>query len=209
MRVRDIEVHDITLEYEDWIAYQLDHYYGPCRRTVYLVHANNGLIGLGEGGTRESDETIDSYIGTNPFDWIGDETSIGLGTAMYDLMGKSAGVPVYKLFGQKHRSWVPVGSWTVSTHPTRMAEAVERYAALGYTWLKFHLSPFENVFEQTDAMEAVAPPGFKIHYDFTMGERMTTCRTCSSGYRSTGSPAASRIRCRVGISRVTSSCASD
>ena len=28
--------------------------------------------------------------------------------AMYDLMGKAAGVPVYKLFGQSHRSWVPV-----------------------------------------------------------------------------------------------------
>ena len=88
---------------------------------------------------------------------------------MYDLMGKAAGVPVYKLFGQKYRSWVPVGSWTVSTHPKRMAEAVERYAAQGYTWLKFHLSPFENVIDQTEAMQAVAPEGFRVHYDFTMG----------------------------------------
>jgi L-alanine-DL-glutamate epimerase-like enolase superfamily enzyme len=87
---------------------------------------------------------------------------------MYDLMGKAAGVPVYKLFGQKYRSWVPVGSWTVSTHPKRMAEAVQRYSAAGYTWLKFHLSPFENVFDQLDAMQAVAPEGFKIHFDFTM-----------------------------------------
>ena len=47
-------------------------------------------------------------------------------------MGQAAEVPVYKLFGQKHRSWVPVGSWTVSTHPKRMAEAVERYAEMGY-----------------------------------------------------------------------------
>ena len=88
---------------------------------------------------------------------------------MYDLMGQAAGVPVYQLFGQKTRSWVPVSSWTVSTHPQRMAEAVERYAAQGYTWMKFHLSPFENVFDQTEAMEAVAPKGFRIHYDFTGG----------------------------------------
>ena len=119
-------------------------------------------------GGPEPQETIDQYIGSNPFDWIGDETSLGLGTAMYDLMGQAAGVPVYKLFGQKYRSFVPVGAWTVSTHPQHMAEAVTRYAAQGYTWLKYHLSPFENVFDQTEAMQAVAPPGFKIHYDFTM-----------------------------------------
>ncbi len=168
MKVTKIEVHPITLEYVDWIAYQLTHFYGPITRTVYVVHTDNGLVGLGESGSPESQEVIDGYIGTNPFDWVGDEISLGLGTAMYDLMGQYAGVPVYKLFGQKYRSWVPVGSWTVSTHPHLMAETVEQYAAQGYTWLKYHLSPFENVMDQTEAMQAVAPEGFKIHYDFTM-----------------------------------------
>ena len=168
MKVTEIEVHPITLEYVDWIAYQLNHFYGPITRTVYVVHTDNGLVGLGESGSPESQEVIDGYIGTNPFDWVGDEVSLGLGTAMYDLMGQYAGVPVYKLFGQKYRSWVPVGSWTVSTHPHLMAETVEQYAAQGYTWLKYHLSPFENVMDQTEAMQTVAPEGFKVHYDFTM-----------------------------------------
>ena len=168
MKVTEIEVHPITLEYVDWIAYQLNHFYGPITRTVYVVHTDNGLVGLGESGSPESQEVIDGYIGTNPFDWVGDEVSLGLGTAMYDLMGQYAGVPVYKLFGQKYRSWVPVGSWTVSTHPHLMAETVEQYAAQGYTWLKYHLSPFENVMDQTEAMQTVAPGGFKVHYDFTM-----------------------------------------
>jgi L-alanine-DL-glutamate epimerase-like enolase superfamily enzyme len=167
MKITEIEVHDITLEYCDWTAYQLNHYYGQIYRTIYVVHTDSGLVGLGEGRFREPEEIIDRYRGSNPFDWFGDETSLGLGTAMYDLMGKAAGVPVYKLFGQKYRSWVPVGSWTVSTHPSRMAEAVTTYAAQGYTWMKFHLSPFENVFDQTEAMQQVAPEGFRIHYDFT------------------------------------------
>ncbi|MSO23599.1 MAG: hypothetical protein EXQ58_10185, partial [Acidobacteria bacterium] len=169
LKIADIEVHDITLDYEDWIAYQLNHFYGPSHRRIYVVHTNTGLEGLGEGDSREPEEIIKKYIGTNPFDWVGDETSLALGIAMYDLMGKAAGVPVYKLFGQKYRSWVPVGSWTVSTHPKRMAEAVLKYAARGYTWMKYHLSPFENVIDQLDAMQAVAPEGFKIHFDFTMG----------------------------------------
>lgn len=168
MKITEIEVHEITLEYVDWIAYQLNHFYGPAKRTVYVAHTDDGLTGLGEGGTTELEEVIDRYIGTNPFDWIGDETSLALGTAMYDLMGKAAGVPVYKLIGQQVRSWVPVGSWTVSTHPDRMTEAVREYSERGYTWMKYHLSPFENVMDQTEAMQAVAPEGFRIHYDFTM-----------------------------------------
>jgi gluconate/galactonate dehydratase len=168
MKITEIEVHDITLPYVDWIAYQLNHYYGPTHRTVYVAHTDTGLMGLGESGRREPQETIGRYLGTNPFDHVGDEDSLGLGTAMYDLMGQAAGVPVYKLIGQKYRSWVPTGSWTVSTHPDRMAEAVREYSSQGYTWMKYHLSPFENVIDQTEAMQAVAPEGFRIHYDFTM-----------------------------------------
>ena len=127
MKISEIEVHEITLRFHDWIAYQLNHYHPPTRRAVYVVHTDDGLVGLGEGGSRpEPQEVIDQYLGTNPFEWIGDETSLGLGIAMYDLMGQAAEVPVYKLFGQQHRSWVPVASWTVSTHPSRMAEAVTR-----------------------------------------------------------------------------------
>jgi L-alanine-DL-glutamate epimerase-like enolase superfamily enzyme len=167
--ITDIEVHSVAVEYVDWMSYQLSHFYGPWdRRTVYVVHTDNGLIGLGEG-SKESEEVIKKYIGSSPFDWIGDEASLGLGTAMYDLMGKSAGIPVYKLFGQKYRSWVPVSSWTVSTHPRRMSEAVKKFSARGFTWMKFHLSPFENIIDQLEAIQAVAPKGFKIHFDFTMG----------------------------------------
>ena len=169
MKVTEIETHEITLEYVDYLAYQLYHYNsGPTKRTIYIAHTDNGLIGLGEGG-RTTPEMLEQYIGTNPFDWMGDETSLALGTAMYDLMGKAAGVPVYKLFGQKYRSWVPAGSWTVSTHPKLMAETVQEHAVRGYTWMKYHLSPFENVIDQTEAIQEVAPPGFKIHYDFTGG----------------------------------------
>lgn len=169
LRVTEIEAHEIMVPYKDWIAYELNHYYGPTRRTIYVVRTNSDLIGLGESGSRESDAVLAQYIGTNPFDWIGDETSLGLGIAMYDLMGQAAGVPVHKLFGKKYRSWVPAASWTVSTHPRRMASAVQKYAARGFTWMKYHLSPFENVIDQMEAMQAVAPRGFRIHHDLTMG----------------------------------------
>ncbi len=169
LQITKIDVHEITVPYDAAVAYELNHYYGPNRRTVYVAHTNNGLVGLGESHSREPQCVVDRYLGTSPFDWVADETSLGLGTAMYDLMGQSAGVPVYKLLGQKYRSWVPAAAWTVSTAPQRMANSVRRYAAQGYTWMKYHLSPFENVLDQLDAMQAVAPKGFRIHLDFTMG----------------------------------------
>ena len=88
MKITEIEVHEITLEYQDFLAYQLNHYYGPIRRTVYVARTDTGLEGLGESGRREPQDVIDPYIGTNPFDWVGDETSLGLGTAMYDSDGE-------------------------------------------------------------------------------------------------------------------------
>ena len=168
MRVTDIEVHRVTLPYDSARADELIRYHDLTGRTIYIAHTDSGLTGLGESEGVEREEVLARYIGSNPFDWIGDESSLGLGTAMYDLMGKAAGVPVYKLFGQKHRSWVAVAAWTVSTHPDRMANAVQAFARQGHRWMKFHLSPFENVIDQTEAMQAVAPQGFKIHYDFTM-----------------------------------------
>ncbi|MDP7276976.1 MAG: mandelate racemase/muconate lactonizing enzyme family protein [Planctomycetaceae bacterium] len=169
IRVESIKVHKIQTRYHDWIHHELQHFYGPSKRVVYQVKTNNGLVGLGESGSLESEAVRKSYIGTNPFDHIGDMKSLGLGTAMYDLMGRAAGVPVHKLFGPRQRRWVKVGSWTVSADPAHMARAVKEYSRRGYTWLKFHLSPFENIFDQLEAMQKVAPPGFKVQFDLTMG----------------------------------------
>ena len=70
MKVTDIEVHTISTEYADWEAYQLNHYYGPRTRTIYVVHTDDGKVGLGEGSTL-SQEVIDQYMRTNPFEWVG------------------------------------------------------------------------------------------------------------------------------------------
>ena len=67
MRVTEIEVHEITLEQQDWIRYPLEHYGNYDSRRIYVAHTDDGLYGLGEGG-REAPEIIDQYLGTSPFD---------------------------------------------------------------------------------------------------------------------------------------------
>ena len=138
IRVTDIEKYEIHPDYVDWLHYELNHFYGPTKRSVYVVHTDKGLQGLGEG-RNEPDEVLEKYIGTSPFDWVGDETSIPMAKAMYDLMGKAAGVPVYKLFGQRYRRWVPFSSWTVSTHPPHMGGS--RSEVLGHGLQLDEVSP--------------------------------------------------------------------
>ena len=95
--ITGIEEHEVNPNYRDWLLDEINRYQGPRSRTVYVVHTNKGLHGLGEGSPEKPD-VREKYIGTSPFDWVGDETSIPMAKAVYDLMGKAAGVPVYKLF---------------------------------------------------------------------------------------------------------------
>ena len=68
MRITDIEIHPITLEFNDRHADSLMHFHGSSGlvRSIFIVHTDNGLQGLGEG--RATPEVVERYIGTNPCD---------------------------------------------------------------------------------------------------------------------------------------------
>ena len=90
----------------------------------------------------------------------------GLCGALYDVMGKYLGVPAYKLMGQKVRDGVAVAAWTRPAAPAQFREEVQRAIAQGYTIFKMHTAEIHDVMEQTRVVEEVAPPGFRLHYDF-------------------------------------------
>ena len=70
---------------------------------------------------------LQSYVGTSPFDHVADTVDLGLGTAMYDLMGKATGRPVHKLLGTQARRFAPVASWFNATSPVPIAEVVKLF----------------------------------------------------------------------------------
>ena len=174
MKITEIEKHEICPPLRDWNcdALTLFHDTNFSYRTIYVVHTDDGLEGLGEQGGRErggENEWIERVIGTNPCDWLASTSlPIWLAPAIYDLVGKHNDVPAYKFFGPKARSRVPVSSWTVSQTPSKMAEEAQHAVEQGHTWLKFHTSHFHNMVEQTAAVQEVVPPGFKLHYDLNM-----------------------------------------
>ena len=169
MRITEIEIHEILLPFHDYNATWLFRYQGidTQLRTVYIVKTDIGLEGYGESwGPAQKKDQFAMYVGTDPFDWIADPQNLAINMAVYDLMGKYLGIPTWKLFGPRVRAWVPVAAWTMSQPPAAMAEEVRNVSRRGYRWMKYHVDVFQNVVDQTAAMQQVAPRGFKVHYDF-------------------------------------------
>jgi L-alanine-DL-glutamate epimerase-like enolase superfamily enzyme len=177
MRITDIETHEVAIPFQDFNAETLFRYHGVGiqLRTIYIAKTNTGLEGIGESWGRSYLKPSDlaRYIGTDPFDWLGETEHLPIDMALYDLMGKHLEKPAWKLIGPKLRDWVPVGAWTVSQAPDAMAGEVRRAVERGYRWLKYHVDEIQNVIDQTAAMQKVAPPGFKIHYDFNANSNYT------------------------------------
>ena len=144
-------------------------------RTIYRVRADNGLVGYGDhripGPSRAS---LQPLIGCDPFEFINNNFDPGLGGALYDLMGKFLDVPAYRLMGPKVREAVSVAAWTCRASADDFGREVERAAQQGYRVIKMHTAPFFDVLEQTLAAEAVAPPGFRLHYDFNRSRTLAS-----------------------------------
>ena len=48
MKITDIDIHRVTLQYDEARAYELSHYHDLTQRTIYVVHTDSDLVGLGE-----------------------------------------------------------------------------------------------------------------------------------------------------------------
>ena len=172
LKITDVESYTLYLPYHDFNATNLLRYHGDRLQanTVLLVKTDVGLVGAGQswGVYDVTNEQRAKYMGTSPFDWLAARSDLPFNMAMYDLMGKYLDIPAWKLIGEKVRDRIPVAAWTASFAPEMMATEVRHAASLGYKWLKYHIDETQNVVDQTRAMQAVAPPDFRIHYDFNV-----------------------------------------
>ena len=91
-----------------------------------------------EGGAvlmtpEEVDAAIERVKGGNPADFLGDDSlGAGLQMALYDLVGKALGVPVYRLFNlPRAREWCPISWWNIDMPPEAYA-AEAKEALIGF-----------------------------------------------------------------------------
>jgi galactonate dehydratase len=141
--------------------------------------ADNGLTGLGEASLEWQEKTIETLIhewvedrvlGVDPGDvekiaaelirdqYQGGPTVLtaisGVEVALWDLVGKAEGRPVYELLGGQARGRLPAyanGWYGNSRTPAEYAQRAGEVAARGYRALKF--DPFGTAWQEMSAAE--------------------------------------------------------
>ncbi len=117
MKITDIE----TIPIHPKLAERYDNRVGRARmgdidcRMVFKVVTDVGVVGYGDydwPGPPPPRSMVEPLIGRSPFDFMLADLNLGLGSALYDAMGKYLEVPVYKLLGQKVRDAGAVAAWT-------------------------------------------------------------------------------------------------
>ena len=174
LRITDVEriVADVpfTPRCQPWNALLV----GQWRVTeIIRVTTDAGFVGYGETlphytWGQVSDVAIQRVLDRNPADFLGDDSlGAGLQMALYDVVGKALGVPVYRLFNMPRvREWCPIAWWNTKMPPEVLAEEAKDAVAQGYFTHKFKARPWFDVYEQVAAISAVTPPHYRLDLDW-------------------------------------------
>jgi L-alanine-DL-glutamate epimerase-like enolase superfamily enzyme len=182
MRIKDIEIIILDVPFYDVPERNMARTnYGWRICEICRVTTDNGLVGIGETLPNYTwgvvkPESIERARGCNPFELMWDDSrGAGLQMALFDVAGKAAGVPVYRLLGKKHRSLCSISWWGIDMSPEDYASEARRAVEQGYTSFKQKARPWWDVYEQTKLTTAAVGSNFKLDYDFN--EHMVNAAT--------------------------------
>jgi L-alanine-DL-glutamate epimerase-like enolase superfamily enzyme len=136
------------------------------------VTLKSGITGTGETmlfytwGV-PSDKAVESVVGRSALEVMWDDgLGAGLQMAIFDAVGRAAGIPSHALLGHKVHQSTPLSWWNIDTSAQDMAaECAEAYR-LGYMSYKTKGRPWFDIYEQLEAATKVVPKEFKIDMDF-------------------------------------------
>lgn len=160
------------------------------RSAIVSVETDEGLVGYGEGapailisgeslsGTNDVIKAMErELIGVDPTDlekvyWIMDRTAAHSGSAKnaidmacYDLLGKKAGMPVYKLLGG-HKNFIETDMTVGIDTPEVMAAKAEKHVADGFDTIKTKVgTSFDEDLARVKAIREAVGDDVKIRVD--------------------------------------------
>jgi len=190
MKIKDVEVIWLNVPFRERYRRYMAHtdtYHSWTRFTLFRVTTDNGLAGIGEmmkpywgyWTTEMPESVVQRVIGRNPFDVMWDDSlTSGLQMALLDVAGKAAGVPIYRLLGEKCRDWVPIAYWALDMPPAEFAEEAKLAVQQGYMSFKQKARPWFDVYEQAALSAAATPADFHLEFDFNehLGDAPTALR---------------------------------
>lgn len=166
--IRDVEAVPLRIPFAQPFSFAAPHESTRDSVEVLLVrlHTDAGLVGIGETQAwrrQGSFETLTGLhatiiqifkpllVGRSPFEFAAimhrlaaaaDHSlyaQAAVGDALYDLIGKALGLPVYQLLGGRCRDRVPVGLALSITSPDAMVEQGQAAFAAGYRHLRIKI----------------------------------------------------------------------
>lgn len=147
---------------------------GP--KIIIKLHTDSGLVGIGETSRNVPKEGAlrnAKYLeGQNALDLnlprleLPDRRSrAGFEVALYDVVGKAFGWPIYNLLGGLAQDKVYVPYWCGRKNPVDAKRVAERTLKGGFTSLKMKGRPGDPIVEAVQAVKEIAPD-VKITVDF-------------------------------------------
>jgi L-alanine-DL-glutamate epimerase-like enolase superfamily enzyme len=136
---------DLTHVRVPWIA-EIAPYHGVMHHGMIEVFTDDGISGIGDRYLGYDQDLIsvrysydilrrdaDALIGKDVSEIDPWRLPGGFECALFDIIGQSIGVPVWKLMGTKYRDRIPVGYWSPPMPAEKTAEASARAAEKGFT----------------------------------------------------------------------------
>lgn len=159
--LKEVPFRNMVREIPHWSLFEI------CRVTL-----DSGLEGFGEtmpyytwGAV--TDEAVERAMGAHPAQIMWDDSlGAGLQMALFDVVGKLVGAPVWSLLGRKLRRWVHVGWWAIDMPADDWIAECREAVANGYTTFKTKARPWYDLEDQLTHLCAAVPDYFKIDVDF-------------------------------------------
>ncbi|MDE2889740.1 MAG: mandelate racemase/muconate lactonizing enzyme family protein [Gemmatimonadota bacterium] len=173
MQVKEV---DITFLDVPFTPHSNEHlqYWLPQWRIIQICRLtmDSGIVGYGETVHNytwsQVPEGIESRLLERPAAELMWDDNLGAGVqmALFDAVGKSLGVPAYRLLGTKVRDWCPISWWHMDMPPGDWAEECRQAVNAGYMSAKLKARPWFDLHASVQAVREVVPDGFHLDFDY-------------------------------------------
>lgn len=163
MKITDIQIVELKAELKETIYFGGQPPFNAKTDTIVKMFTDEGIVGLGSGGSRAVAEWVKpAIIGEDPLfiertwhnlgqkigrrqgiGWHGTRGLCAIDLAMWDIFGKACGKPVYQLLGG-HKEKAMAYATMSSVPPEMAAEEALRYKEAGFLGCKLKLGVGEN-----------------------------------------------------------------
>ncbi len=134
---------------------------------IVKLASDAGLIGIGDADmpAGRAKAIAESLVGRSPWEHLLDDSLGGILVAVYDLLGKTAGLPVSRLFAMNPAERIVQTWWSQCFPPALMASEAKLGYDLGYRVHKVKARPWEDPLEQGEAICAAVGPDMRVWAD--------------------------------------------